>query len=349
MTRRVSRDGHDTSRTRFHYSFLKILSGSDLSRRRLPYMQAESPRRGPLVWLAACSHGDEVGGVVVVQEVFKRLRKQPMLQGSVRAFPLMNPLGFEAGMRHVSFSEEDLNRSFPGNPSGTLAERIADRIFGTIVETQPTVVLDLHNDWIRSIPYTLLDPPAGVVIGEVERRTAELAVTTGFLVVSEQDTLRKTLSHSLVQHGIAALTVELGESYVVNEKNVEFGVQSVFNVLSDLGMVTRDSDHFLFPMPDEVNAKPLRYSNQPISSTSGILRFLVGVGTLVRAGQPVAKVFNAFGRRQETLLASDDGIVLGHFRFVRCFSGRARDGVRSALTELSNRLRDRLFTRKPAG
>lgn len=311
MTRRVSRDGPDKSRTRFHYSFLKILSGSDLSRRRLPYMQAESPRRGPLVWLAACSHGDEVGGVVVVQEVFKRLRKLPLLKGSVRAFPLMNPLGFEAGTRHVSFSEEDLNRSFPGSPSGSLAERIADKIFGTIVETQPTVVLDLHNDWIRSIPYTVLDPPAGSVIGEVERRTAELAATTGFLVVAEQDTLRKTLSHALLQHGIAALTIELGESYVVNEKNVEFGVQAVFNVLSELGMVARRSDPFQYPVPEEVLGQALRYSNLPISSTSGILRFLVGVGTLVRAGQPVAKVFNAFGRRQETLLSSSDGIVLG--------------------------------------
>jgi len=308
LTRRVGRNDHKQDRTKFHYSFLKILSGSDLSRRRLPYMQAESTQPGPNVWLTACSHGDEVGGLVVVQEVFKRLHKLPLLKGSLRAFPLMNPLGFEVGTRHVSFSEEDLNRSFPGNPNGTLAERIADKIFGTIIETQPLVVLDLHNDWIRSIPYTVLDPPSG---GDVERRTTEFARTTGFLVVSEQDILRKTLSHSLVQRGISALTIELGESYVVNEKNVEFGLQSVFNVLSDLGMVACDTSPFQYPVPEEVMGKPLRYSNQPISSTSGILRFLVGVGTLVRSGQPVAKVFNAFGRLQETLLASSDGIVLG--------------------------------------
>ncbi len=256
MTRRA--DDHEPKRQKFHYSFLKILSGSDLSRRRLPYMQAESSRRGPSVWLTACAHGDEVGGVVVVQEVFKRLRKRPLIKGTLQAFPLMNPMGFEIGTRNVSLSGEDLNRCFPGSPSGTLAERIADKIFGSIVETKPAVVLDLHNDWTRSIPYTLLDPPLATEHNEVKQRSIVFAGTTGFPVVSEQDALRKTLSHSLVQRGIPALTIELGESYVVNEKNVEFGVQSVFNVLSNLGMVTGDSDPFRYPVPDAVKTRTTR-------------------------------------------------------------------------------------------
>jgi predicted deacylase len=306
-----SRDANEPNHVRFHYSFLKILGGSDLSRHRLPYMQASSSRDGPTVWLTACSHGDEVGGIVVIQEVFKQLRKRPLVNGAVRAFPLMNPLGFEAGTRHVSFSEEDLNRSFPGNPNGTLAERIADKIFGTIIQTEPTAVLDLHNDWIRSIPYTLVDPSSGAV-ADVEQRSAALAQATGFPVVAEQITLRSTLSHSLIQRGIAAVTVELGESYVVNERYVELGVRSVFNVLSSLGMIAPEGEPFLFSVPERVQGKRLRYSNQPVSSTSGILRFLATPGAVVRPNQVVAKVFNAFGRHQETLTAPADAIVLGH-------------------------------------
>jgi predicted deacylase len=99
---------------------------------------------------------------------------------------------------------------------------------------------------------------------------------------------------------------------VVNEKNVELGVQSVFQVLCSLGMVAAEGEPFRFTVPENVKGKVLRYSNRPVSSTSGILRFLVAPGTLVREGQPVAKVFNAFGRFQETLSAVGDGIVLGH-------------------------------------
>ena len=86
------------------YSFRKILTGSDLSRRRLAVMQADSGQAGPVVWLTGCVHGDEVGGIVVIQEIFKRLRETRLQRGRLCAFPLMNPMGFELSARHVAVS-----------------------------------------------------------------------------------------------------------------------------------------------------------------------------------------------------------------------------------------------------
>lgn len=310
--RTVARKPRNDKRMRFRYSFLKILSGSDLAHRRLPYMQALAVDKGPVVWLTACCHGDEVGGIIVVHEVFRRLKKTPLLKGALHAFPLMNPLGFEAAARHITLSEEDLNRVFPGNAMGTLAERIAHLIFQTIVETNPSIVLDLHNDWIRSIPYTLLDPPAEETPNAAERRAAELATETGFLRVIEPNPLRRTLSHSLLRHKVAALTIELGESFVVNETNVEFGVESVFNILRKLDMVPDQTVPFSHHLPGELNTSlPLTYCQEPTSSTSGIIRFLVRPAAHVRRGEPVAKIVNSVGRLQETIIARHDAIVLG--------------------------------------
>jgi predicted deacylase len=114
-----------------------------------------------------------------------------------------------------------------------------------------------------------------------------------------------------MQRGVAALTIELSESYVVNEKIVDQGVGCVFNVLSQLGMVEPMGEPFFYPLPTELAGKRFRYSSQPVASTSGILRFLARPGQVVRAGQPVAKVHNAFGRLQETLTAQGDALVLG--------------------------------------
>ncbi len=308
---KAPRKPSDEKPVKFRYSFLNILTGSDLSHRRLPYMHAVSRRTGPTVWLTACCHGDEVGGIVVVQEVFKRLKKIPLEKGALHAFPVMNPLGFEAAARHITLSEEDLNRSFPGNAAGTLAERIAALIFEKIAETTPTVVLDLHNDWIRSIPYAVLDAPADSKTTAVEQKAIALAAASGFLVVTEPNPLRRTLSHSLLREGIAALTIELGESYVVNETNVEFGVQSIFNVLRELGMVANTVPRFEFPLPFSRPEKSLTYSQAPASSTCGIIRFLVRPGASVKQGQPVAKIVNALGKLQETIRAHHDAIVLG--------------------------------------
>lgn len=310
------------SSQRIRYSFMKILTGSDLSRRRLPFMTIKSANPGPVVWFAGCVHGDEVGGIVVIQEIFKRIRKKPLLKGSINAFPLMNPVGFETLSRNIGLTEEDLNRSFPGNKVGSLAERIADKIFTTIKQTNPTLVLDLHNDWRKSIPYIFIDPYPGSEHREVYEKTKNFSKEAGFLVVLDSDeSMEKSLTGSLLYCNIPALTLELGESEIVNESNIEFGIKSIWNILVYLGMTEPIGEPFSYPMPDGFKGEVLKHCQQPLSSTSGIIRFLVKAGNAVRKNQPVARIYNTFGKLQETIIAFDDGIVLGHTDSSAVFPG----------------------------
>lgn len=309
---------YNLSPQKIRYSFINVLTGSDLSSRRLALMEVKSKQAGPVVWLTGCVHGEEVGGIAIIQEVFKKLKKEPLLNGAVYAFPLMNPMGFEMGSRSIGVSGDDLNRSFPGNAKGSLAERIADKIFTTIMATKPTLVLDLHNDWTQSIPYTLIDPYPGAEHKEAYEKVKTYAQQTGFVVINEQeepddkDDLKRTLSGSLLHHNIPAITLELGEAYIVNEKNVEEGVKAIWNILVKLEMVNPVEQTMEYPIPAELKGKILRYSHQPVSSSSGIIRFKVKPGQLVKKDQPIAKIHNVFGKLQQTLVAERDGIVLGH-------------------------------------
>jgi len=308
-------------RQKVKYSFLKLLTGSDLSRRRLPFMAIESVRSGPVVWLTACIHGDEVTGIVTIQEVFKHIRKHPLRNGSLYAFPLMNPIGFETASRNITLSKEDLNRSFPGDPNGSVAERIANKIFSTIKETQPTLVLDLHNDWMKSIPYALVDSNPNDAHQQAYEYTKKIAEKSGFLVIQEMEEARRSLSYSLLEHDIPALTVELGESYVVNEQNVEYGVKSIRSILAYLEMIDKPTEPFTFDTTQAITTKTLKLSSLPVSSASGIVRFLTEPGNVVKKGQIVAKIYNAFGKLQDTLLCLNDGVVLGHSDFSVAFPG----------------------------
>ena len=299
-------------RQKIKFSFLRILTGSDLSRRRLPFMTIESVNPGPVVWLTGCMHGDEVTGIVTIQEVFKRIRKQPLLKGALYAFPLMNPIGFEAASRNITISREDLNRSFPGNKTGSLAERIADIIFTTIMQTKPALVLDLHNDWMKSIPYTIIDPDPGQGRKQTYEKTKLIAEKSGFLVVLDTDEIQGSFSYSLLQSNVPALTIELGESYVVNEVNVEYGVKSILGILAYMGMIESRDEPFRFELPEEVKGRSLKFSRGSSSSASGIIRFLSHPGQMVKKGQPVAKIYNTFGKLQDTVLSLNDGIVLGY-------------------------------------
>ncbi len=302
---------------RIKYSFLKIMTGSDLSRRRLALMEARSPKPGPVVWLTGCVHGDEVGGIVVIQEVFKRLKKEPLLCGELYAFPLMNPIGFETVSRHIGLSKEDLNRSFPGNPNGSLAERIADKIFSTIIQTKPALVLDLHNDWIKSVPYALIEPGRETVTKDAYDQSVLFAKYSGLVIIQEQvleisEHLGKTLTGSIIRSGVPAVTLELGESYVVNERNVEDGVTSVWNILAYLGMTEPQNRMLNYQMPENFQDKILNYSHHPPASTSGIVRFFIKPGQPIGRGDKIANIFNVFGKLQETIQAERDGLVLGH-------------------------------------
>ena len=300
------------------HSFVKLLTGSDLSERRLPRMEAVSDKPGPVVWLTSCAHGDAVGGMVIIQEIFKKLAEEPLLRGTVHSFPLMNPIGFETQSRSIPLSNEDLNRCYPGNRDGSLAERITHKIFTTIYESRPSIVLDLHNAWKRSIPFTVVDPYPGPRHREVYEKIKLFARKTGFIPIGEQKrgmdayNWYNTLTGSLILKHVPALTLEIGESYVVNEKNVEYGIKSILNILSWLEMIKPVEKPFYFNIPRQFRGRILKYSQHPVTSTSGIIRFLLRPGEVVRAGQPVATIFNAFGEKQETLSALKDGIVLGY-------------------------------------
>lgn len=323
MTRQ-SDSGTRRHNTRVRYSFLRILTGSDLSRRRLPFMQAHAEHDGPVLWLTACAHGDEVGGIVIIQEIFKRLQRYGLLRGKVFAFPLMNPIGFETASRSIPFSKEDLNRSFPGRDNGSLGERIAARIFKAITETRPELVIDLHNDWIRSIPYAVIDPTGAHAPETLHQQVVEFAHTSGLLVIREDEIERTTLSYSLIAKGIPALTLEMGESYVVNERNIDVGVRSVWNLLTRLGLTASlPEGEYRYPLLEQLDAKIYRYTDKPLSSTSGIIRFLTRPGQIVEPEQPIARIYNAFGKSQQTLHAVAHGVVLGHADSSVVFPGMA--------------------------
>ncbi|MDH3219760.1 MAG: succinylglutamate desuccinylase/aspartoacylase family protein [Gammaproteobacteria bacterium] len=299
------------SAVRVRYNFIKILTGSDLSIRRLPLMSAHSGNPGPVVWLTACVHGDEVVGMVVIHEIFKRVRRQ-LLRGAIHAFPVTNPIGLETMSRKITMSSEDLNRSFPGKPEGTLGERLASQVFNSIIASSPDLVLDLHSDWKQSIPYTVLDKRSAATDREIYARTKAFARATGLVCILESEDLHNSLTHNLLLRNTPALTLELGEPYVINEVNVQFGVDVVWNLLALLEMAEPQREPFRYPVAKPFANRLLRYSDRPYSSKSGIIRFLARPGDVIARGTPIARIFNAFGKHQETVDALADGIVLGH-------------------------------------
>lgn len=307
------------------HTFLNVLAGSEFSSRRLALMEAKSVRKGPTVWLTGVIHGDEADGLAIIHEVFRRIKHRPLRCGSLYSFPLANQAGFETVSRHLPLTDEDLNRCFPGDKNGSFTQRLAAAIFNAIIKTKPALVVDLHNDWINSVPYVLIDLFSRRPPDVFYKRSIFFAQKTGFLTVKEEekkenDYLRKTLSGSLLCRRIPAVTLEFGGFYTVNEKNVEVGVRAIWNILSALKMV--EPFYSRQSLPVNLQNRVLRYSEKPFSSTSGIARFLVSPGEIVKKNQPFARIYDVFGKLQETLRAGNKSVVLGYADSSVAFPGR---------------------------
>lgn len=283
---------------------------------------ADSRIPGPVVCLTACIHGDEVGGTAIVHDVFEHLRRSGLRQGSVHAYPLVNSMGFENASRFITADGEDLNRCFPGDARGSMGQQIARRLFDTILKSAPDLVVDLHNDWIRSVPYCLVDPESQHPTRALYRRVLKLARATGLLLVEDSDVfhpLANTLAGAAIARGVAALTIEAGGSLAVVEDGVAAGTAAVLDTLRALDMIDGNAARSRDKVPEEA----LRYTDRPLCSTSGLIRFRVEPGEVIREGQKLATVYSAFGSREETLRAGGNGFVLGLEDHARVLPGRA--------------------------
>jgi predicted deacylase len=293
----------------------------DVIQRRIPVMSLDSRSPGPVVWLTGCIHGDEPGGAVIIQDVFKAVRKAGLECGALHGLPLINSAGFENVSRFINSDREDLNRCFPGDPRGTLGERIAHRLFNLIRKSEPDLVIDLHNDWIQSVPYALLEPRSQFRSAKLREGTAALAMATGLLIVQESEAsgaTTHTLSGALVASDVPSFTVEAGGACGIVESSIAAGTAAVMDVLHELGMLSVPS-RTAARRPSA--SRVLDYTSRPRCTSSGIIRFCVAAGDAVGANEELGRVYSAFGAVEETLRATRPGYVLGIADHARAVPG----------------------------
>src|SRR5277367_5661639 len=78
---------------------------------------------GPVLALTAGMHGDEINGMEIVRRIID-LGHNRVKRGTVLCMPVINVYGFLNYSREVP-DGKDINRSFPGSKTGSLAARVA--------------------------------------------------------------------------------------------------------------------------------------------------------------------------------------------------------------------------------
>jgi predicted deacylase len=250
---------------------------------------------GPTLCLTAGIHGDELNGIEVVRRVLGRT-KPDELAGTLIGVPIVNPAGFSRGSRYLP-DRRDLNRFFPGRPSGSSASRIAHSFFNEVVRHCDALV-DFHTG---SFERTNLPQVRGDL-----RLPSVLEMTRGFGATSvlHSPGSRGMLRRAATDAGIPAVTFELGAPIRLQPEEIEHGVHAMETLLYKLG-IARRARLWREPQPVFYDSKWVRVS------TGGFFFSSVNLGEAIRAGQRLGRVVDPVSDFSTEIVSPVRGRVLG--------------------------------------
>lgn len=262
---------------------------------KIPIRIQRSLEDGPVVFVTAALHGDELNGTGAVRHLICDESIQ-LKRGALILVPILNLLAFDRHSRYLP-DRRDLNRCFPGAAGGSLAGRIARQIFTEIVG-RSDLGIDLHTAAVRRTNY----PNARTDMSNPIAR--QLAVDFGSEVIVNATGPRGSLRCEATLAGCPTIVMEGGEVWKVEPAIVETAVRGIKNVLRAHDMIDGDVER-----PDTQvvieNAKWVR------AERGGFLQFHVRPGQVVEKAQPLATNTDLLGREQSLLTAPFSGVIIG--------------------------------------
>jgi len=260
-----------------------------------PVLVVNGAKNGPTLCLTAAVHGDELNGIEIVRRVLYNLDPQE-LSGAVIGVPIVNLQGFRRSSRYMS-DRRDLNRYFPGNPSGSSAARIAHSFFNEVIRHCDALV-DLHTGSFHrtNLPQLRADL----------RNPAILELTHGFgsTVVLHSEGTPGTLRRAAAEQGIPSITLEAGAPTRLEEESVQQGVKGIETLLSRMNMVKR----YRF----WGNPEPVYYQSSWVrANQGGILLSTVSLGQAVAPGELLGTVTDPITNVRTDIRSPLAGRVLG--------------------------------------
>jgi len=272
----------------------------DYTKLTIPVEVIRGNEKGPVLFISAAVHGDEINGVEIIRKLLKKkfLNK---IKGTLILIPIVNVFGFNNKSRYLP-DRRDLNRSFPGTENGSLASRLA-YIFIKEIVSKCTHGIDLHTGAIHrtNLPQirACLDDAA----------TKSLAEGFGVPVVIDSTLRDGSLREAARKKKVSMLLFEGGQALRFESGVVKAGLGGCIAVMKKIGMVQSSVES----KNKVANAKVYiaKSSYWTRASHSGMFSAKKKIGEKINVGDVLAIISDPFGRDPFKTLAEDSGILIG--------------------------------------
>jgi hypothetical protein len=275
----------------------------------MPVHVIRGKKPGPRLFVSAAIHGDELNGV----EIIRRLLKQPALNklhGDLIAIPMVNVYGIIHHSRYLP-DRRDLNRSFPGSKTGSLAARLAD-LFMTEIVVKCTHGIDLHTGAIHRSNL----PQIRANLDDAE--TLSLAKSFHVPVLLNSNLRDGSLRESAAARDIPMLLYEAGEALRFNEVSIRAGLNGILEVMRHLQMlaVRKNQKHTAEPFV----ARSSQWIRAP---GSGIFRAAKSLGEKVKRNDVVGAINDPVATLETPVISPCHGLIIGRSEIPLVHEGEA--------------------------
>jgi predicted deacylase len=204
---------------------------------------------GPVLYTQAAQHGREINGSEVLRRLHDELlAREDEFSGTLVSVPVADPITFD----RVSYTAPEaldsvnanMNRCWPGDPDGSLHERMAASLWEHVEGAD--AIVDLHTGSREMLTHSVY------LKGDDECRELAEAFGTDLLLAEaagdDADTewsernFGGKLRVAATREGIPSITPELAHNKELVEDAIETGVDGMLGVLRHMGMLPGEPD-----------------------------------------------------------------------------------------------------------
>ncbi|MDD2954917.1 MAG: succinylglutamate desuccinylase/aspartoacylase family protein [Oscillospiraceae bacterium] len=272
--------------------------GSDM---RIPVTVINGDGDGKRVLVTSGVHGGEYPGIQASIELAGELTPRGM-QGAVILVHPVNVTGFEA-KNSACFPEDgkNLNRLFPGDPNGTLGERVAWCMTEDF-HSQADFYIDLHAGNADEELTKLAFVP-GACDPEVARASLAAAAYVDVPLAIRSGSINGACGSAAAVHGVPGILLERGGNGIWSRQEVDDNKADVKNLLRYLGVLPGQAEKYGDGPAYVTNALYLN------AGETGCFIPFVRAGEDVKKGQLMAEIRDYFGRVLAAYYSEIDGRI----------------------------------------
>ena len=286
-----------------------IIFNTEKEDHQLPICIINGKEKGAVFTIIAGIHGYEYPPIIALQEILNEINPQKLC-GTLIILPIANIGAFyqRTPFLHPE-DKKNLNKTFPGSPSGSISEQIANYITQNIIPNTD-IFIDLHGGDANEdlVPFVCFyDNPKNLENTQKARQLSEISglpmiVSYPYTISNEEPALYAF--KQAVQLGKVSISIEAGKLGNLQSDNVTILKNAIYNIL-DFSKVyfteqkTKQKEQKLFTQQIYIS-----------SPKKGIFYSKLKAGDFVRKGENLGYITDIFGRQLSNITTPTQGIIL---------------------------------------